>query len=280
MFFFQGLDENRRANLAQLCHFNGGQSSVARKLGRDRNQVWQWLLPSSDPASRNMSDKSARRIEAAFGLPAYWLDQPHGNEVFLDGRSEGGEDCAEHAASSPRRSGAQPTIQDEIGALESADIHALSGPARSGDLILLKQPDAWGSMGEGGGIQEHLDVVRAMRVSLSELRRQVRGPITSPENLSILPAYGTSMRPTFEDGDPLLVDTGVHDVDREGVYVLERDGKLYVKRMQRRISDGSLLMISDNRDEYPIPEQIPRELINRDFFVRGRVLMAWNARRL
>jgi hypothetical protein len=276
MFFF-AQDEARRYNLAELCRQRGGQAAVARALGRDRNQIWQWLLPMTDPRSRNMSTSSARRIEEAFNLPPGWMDQLPKD---LDGHRSDHEDEADGdlvfaARVTPNRD--QP---GDIGQLSPEDVQALSMPPKNGDLILLKQHDAWGSMGEGGGLQEHLDVVRAMRVSLSELRRQIRGPITSPENLSILPAYGTSMRPTFEDGDPLLVDTGVSEVDREGVYVLERDSKLYVKRMQRRISDGSLLMISDNRDEYPIPESIQRESINRDFFVRGRVLMVWNARKL
>ncbi|WP_428313421.1 S24 family peptidase [Hydrocarboniphaga sp.] len=167
------------------------------------------------------------------------------------------------------------------GELSVGEQRALSsGKQLRGDVLLLPQISAQASMGYGAAIQEHIDVVRLMRVSWAELRRQVRGPISSPENLRILTAYGTSMRPTFNDGDPLLVDIGVDLIDREGVYVLERGQELYVKRMQRMITDGSLLMISDNKEEHPYPEKIPREAMGRDFFVRGRVLLVWNAKNL
>ena len=167
------------------------------------------------------------------------------------------------------------------GELSFAERRALSSSKLlNGDILMLPQLSTIASMGYGAALQEHVDVVRLMRVSWGELKRQVRGPITSPENLRILTGYGTSMRPTFNDGDPLLVDIGVTAVDREGVYVLERGSELFVKRMQRMITDGSLLMISDNREEHPYPEKIPRDSIGNEFFVRGRVLMVWNARNL
>jgi phage repressor protein C with HTH and peptisase S24 domain len=74
----------------------------------------------------------------------------------------------------------------------------------------------------------------------------------------------------------LLVDRGVSEVKLDAVYVLSLHDELYIKRLQRR-PDGALLMISDN-DKYP-----PYVIENKDrdaFRVEGRVLLAWNARKL
>ncbi len=159
------------------------------------------------------------------------------------------------------------------------------GEMREGAVTLLKpdannldipQLDVYASMGPGAHLQDHIDIVRTVTVSLSELRRQVPS-FTSPQNLRILTGLGDSMKPTFSDGDPLLVDVGVTEITVDGVYVLEKDDQLFVKRMQRKMLDNSLMMISDNK------EYSSEAITNGDrqkFAVRGRVLLAWNAKRL
>ena len=69
------IRETRRARLAQLVAQHGGQVGVASKMGKDKNQVYQWLLHVESKASRNISDSSARALEEAFGLPSGWMDQ-------------------------------------------------------------------------------------------------------------------------------------------------------------------------------------------------------------
>lgn len=56
---------------------------------------------------------------------------------------------------------------------------------------------------------------------------------------------GDSMEPTLADGDVIIVDTTRTAVDASGIYVVELDGDLLVKRVQRRM-DGSLVLKSDN----------------------------------
>ena len=97
-----------------------------------------------------------------------------------------------------------------------------------------------------------------------------------PEDLALITAEGDSMHPTFDDGDVLLVNRGVADVRNDGVYVMQLESEHFVRRVQRQF-DGSLLMISDNAK---LPTQVvPREDRTR-FNVLGRVIMAWNARRM
>lgn len=68
------IKDLRRDNLAVLSERFGGQSALATLLKRDRNQVYQWLLPPENPASRGIGDKMARHIELSVGLEPGWMD--------------------------------------------------------------------------------------------------------------------------------------------------------------------------------------------------------------
>ena len=161
-------------------------------------------------------------------------------------------------------------------------------PEESGDLsvsvavhdrstgdILIPQLDVLGSMGAGAIPPDHIDVVRNVVVNRKELEKQCS--FTSPQNLQIITGYGRSMKPTFQDGDPLLVDTGVDTVTVDAVYVFEIDGELFIKGIQR-LSAGRLRVISHNRDENDPWDITPAQM--ETLKIRGRVVMAWNARRL
>jgi len=83
------------------------------------------------------------------------------------------------------------------------------------------------------------------------------------------------MHPTFNDGDLLLVDTGVKAVDIDGVFVLRTNGRLYIKRVRQRL-DGAFEVKSDN----PLAGT-PEELTGKTKVdVLGRVVWAWNGKKL
>lgn len=65
------------------------------------------------------------------------------------------------------------------------------------------------------------------------------------ENLAFIEASGDSMEPTFSGGDLLLVDTSASLPRNGGVYVLDVNGNLLVKRIQFRL-DGTIAVKSDN----------------------------------
>lgn len=66
-----------------------------------------------------------------------------------------------------------------------------------------------------------------------------------PEVLAIEPVCGDSMEPTIRHGDWVLIDTSVAEVHDGGIYVVEFDDRRMVKRVQKRLSGGAML-ISDN----------------------------------
>ena len=111
--------------------------------------------------------------------------------------------------------------------------------------------DVQGSQGDGREAPDHEMVASQISVRESWLCRNLA--LSAPGNLSIIAGVGDSMKPTFSDGDLLLVDRGVSEIRVDAVYVLELHNNLYIKRLQIR-PDGAILMLSDNNAYEPIPD--------------------------
>lgn len=144
-----------------------------------------------------------------------------------------------------------------------------------GGTVSLSLLDVSASMGAGVIQPDHDDVIRTMHVNEAWLRRHAAS-FSSPDNLSLITGFGDSMEPTFKDGDSLLVDRAVTDIKLDAIYVLALSDELYIKRLQRR-PGGEITMISDNKSYEPYTIKNGE----RDKFrVLGRVVMAWNSRRI
>lgn len=76
-------------------------------------------------------------------------------------------------------------------------------------------------------------------------------PSSDVKHLEIITASGDSMAPTICDKDFVLVDRAQTAGTVDGVYVVGYAGTIYIKRIQRQI-DGGLLLISDNAKYPPI----------------------------
>lgn len=223
------------------------RENLRRLRKKDENQREQADRLGISPAylsqimtgHRDLGEKVAREIEVQIGLPPFWLDQPHG-------RTDEGLRVLTH-----------PHLD-----------HA-------GHILRVPLFDATPSMGLGAARPERDTVLGSLPVSQEWVRRNL--VISAPKNLAVLTAYGDSMAPTFSDGDMLLVDRGITEIKVDAVYVLALHDELYVKRVQRRITDGAIIIKSDN-DLYD-----PIVLSNGEYkqlCVLGRVLWAWNGRRL
>lgn len=130
-----------------------------------------------------------------------------------------------------------------------------------------------GSMGNGDD-ELHDDVmVGQIVLSPDWVARRVRPTATSA--LRFIHAYGDSMHPTLNDGDVLLVDTGVRDPSIDGVYVLRANGRVYIKRVRQRM-DGRYEVSSDN----PTVKTVDVLDGSQPIDVAGRVIWAWNGANL
>lgn len=142
-------------------------------------------------------------------------------------------------------------------------------------VVVIPVLDARASMGNGEPLREHDAVVGRLEVGADWVRTALPF-ITATRNLRVITGYGDSMADTYQDGDILLVDTGVREVKVDAIYTLTMGGELFIKRVQRR-PDGSLTIISDNRKYDSFTVQNGERA---DLEVLGRVVWAWNGRRL
>lgn len=143
------------------------------------------------------------------------------------------------------------------------------------DLVRVPLLANAASMGPGADDLHEDITIGQLALSAEWLRRAVRP--TSAGALRFIHAYGDSMHPTFGDGDVLLVDTQQRDPGTiDGVYVLRGHGRLYVKRVRRSPVSGQLEISSDNATVKTV------DVLNGDtqLDVAGRVIWAWNGRRL
>ena len=195
---------------------------------------------------RGMSKEGAIRAERELGCSANWLLTGEGDE---------------EAAVKHRTPAGGKSEGDE---LYLPGFEALNIP-------VLAQI---GSMGPGEDQLHDEVVVGRLTVSPQWVSRTFK-PLTKMENLRFIHGYGDSMDPTFSDGDILLVDIGVNAPKIDGVYVMEANDRIYIKRVRQRI-DGTFEISSDN----PTVKTVDVLDGSRPVQVRGRVVWAWNGKKL
>lgn len=130
-----------------------------------------------------------------------------------------------------------------------------------------------GSMGPGTELLDGDVVVGNLHLAQDWVEQRVRP--TSFGALRFIHGYGDSMKGTFNDGDILLVDTGIRIVDIDGVYVLNAHDRMFIKRVRQRW-DGQYEISSDNPGIKTTDLLDGREQLN----VLGRVVWAWNGQKL
>jgi phage repressor protein C with HTH and peptisase S24 domain len=178
----------------------------------------------------SFGEKVARSIEEAAHLPVGWLDQADESLVPI--------------------------------AAEPPAVYA------STEDLVIPQYRTGGAMGAGVLLRDQPGVINSWHVSPEWIQKNVHH-VTSPKNLAIVTGFGDSMKPMYNPGDPLLVDTGVKSVEFDGVYFFRIGEEGFIKRLQRVPGEG-LLAISENKAyrDWTIRDGM-------DFEVFARVVKVW-----
>lgn len=124
-------------------------------------------------------------------------------------------------------------------------------------------------MGKSGLIlRDQPGVINSFQVSKKWARENIRGA-SSLDNISIITGFGDSMKPMFNPGDPLIVDSGIKQVDADGAYFFRIGEEGFIKKLQR-IPGVGIKAISVNKtyETWTITEDM-------DFEIFGRILKAW-----
>ena len=94
----------------------------------------------------------------------------------------------------------------------------------------------------------------------------LRRVASSPKHVVLMRVLGSSMDPTIQDGDTVMIDTGRRDINEGMIYALRVGSTVMIKRLSFRIG-GKVLIISDNRQEYE-----PYEADTKDLHVIGQII--------
>lgn len=89
-----------------------------------------------------------------------------------------------------------------------------------------------------------------------------------PTHTIVMEIESDSMQPTLRYGDYIVADCKQCD-PQEGIYVINMDGELRVKRLLKKF-DGRILIISDNPD-YPTETLLPES--NQTLCIVGKVIL-------
>lgn len=131
------------------------------------------------------------------------------------------------------------------------------------------------AMGDGG-LVDMVHVVRHLDVLEQWVRQKVG--TTNPNRIKVLTGNGNSMEPTIQDQDLVFVDVGQQSIEVAGIYVIDVAGRLLLKKALI-LSDGTLILRSDNTEEYPDEERHNLAKTADTIHVAGRVLAWWTLRR-
>ncbi len=155
---------------------------------------------------------------------------------------------------------------DQLAGLEP--IENLGQPRPLSEEIKIPQFKTGGAMGNGVVLRDQPGIIKSWQVSAEWIQKNVRN-FTAHKNLAIVTGFGDSMRPLFNPGDPLIIDTGVTTVDFDSIYFFRVADEGFIKRLQRVPGEG-LVAISENKGyrDWTIREGM-------DFQVFGRVIKVW-----
>jgi len=234
----KSVKETRRDNLAALIEQAGGLAKLGAAAGISADYVWQ-LSRGKAGGGRDMGDKTARRIETAFGLLPMQLDHP-----------------------------STPTTTAPKLAVSIANSETPHG------YIRLPQYAVTASAGSGAVVDDgDSEVVRFLDVA--EWWAQANLP-RDTDRVKILSVRGDSMAPDIQHGDVLFVDTGTRDFTAPGLYVLHWQGRALVKRLVPELANDRLAIVSSN-PAYPTEYVDSRSI--HSLHIGGRVAAWWTLRK-
>lgn len=114
------------------------------------------------------------------------------------------------------------------------------------DFVFVPRYDVRGSAGHGSII--HSEQIVDHLAFRADWVKNTLG--VTKKDLVLISVKGDSMEPTIGNEDLILVNIQEDRIEENAIYVLQHDGVLLVKRIQRKM-DGSLIIKSDN----PLYEQ-------------------------
>lgn len=227
-------DEWRRERMQALVEKFSSKAALGRALGYKDGAFVRQMIDGERP----ITEKTVEAVHQLTGCSG-WFEKALGHE------QTGKVQKFSHS--------------DEV----SSDLLKLESTER------IPEYETGGRMGASGLVlRDQPGEIRGWEVTKEWLRKNVPN-CTSHKNLAIVTGFGDSMRPLYNPGDPLLIDTGVVTVEYDAIYFFRVGDEGFIKRLQR-IPGNGLVAISENPSyrDWTITSDM-------DFQVFGRVVKIW-----
>ena len=139
------------------------------------------------------------------------------------------------------------------------------------DFVLVPRYNIESSMG-GGSVIHSEQIVDHLAFKKSWVSKELG---TDSQNLLLIYSIGDSMEPTFSSGDMLLVDRNKARMKGDGIYLINFDDGLIVKRLEWMM-DGTVVIRGDNTNvsreqKLTYIEMEKLHLLGRVVWVGGKV---------
>lgn len=166
-----------------------------------------------------------------------------------------------------------PRLSQTVAAAIPSNLQTTDTPDYS-DSVEITQYSAYGEMGPGFMLEDHPPgVIQSWRVDKQWLRLNVP-KYTHISNLCIVTGFGNSMKPRYNPGDPLLMDSGVTDVDHDAVFFFRIEQHGFIKQLQRiPTAEGMVLRARSFNPDYESFDITPQ----MDFQLFGKILTVWRS---
>jgi phage repressor protein C with HTH and peptisase S24 domain len=186
-------------------------------------------------------------IQLVYGINAQWLindkgekrRSPEGKQFDKNlAKVTAATEASLAASEDPKR---QRSYQEAV--LKDA-IERLMPPEPAeqiGDYVFVKKYDIAASAG-GGAVIHDESIVDHLAFKRTWVTQSLG---LDPTHLALIDVRGDSMSPTIDSGDLLLLDTRKGEAMSEGVYAINLNGSLLVKRIRLKLS-GAIEVCSDN----------------------------------
>lgn len=103
----------------------------------------------------------------------------------------------------------------------------------------------------------------------------IKGPL---EHMMLVKAEGDSMEPTINAGSLVLLNTGLKDINSDGVFALTYNQSLHLKRVQ--ITPDKLILQSDNKLYKDIDIALIKGKPPKSISIIGRAINWWHEEKL
>jgi len=113
----------------------------------------------------------------------------------------------------------------------------------------------------GGGadvLGEDYETMTIDKKQLKSFYGNISDEELSAKNIEAISVDGESMEPTIKNGSIVFVDRDLNEITRDGIFVVNTPGGLFIKRLNRKV-DGSIELISDN-ERYSPEVMSPQEV--------------------